>query len=617
MDMRSSATPDAEHSPSTDADASPRSRLWRRGPDAPALPRLDASEAASVLRRAEPFDGPAGAAETAVSAESAELEVERRATSSDRVIALAESSMIDPRDLVREKRGLVRRRARRTHEPTPALAPAAELSRAGHEPAAEPAKRGFLGRHRSELSVDDHAAPPAHAATADDPFRAAEAAREDAEHARAEAAEAAHAGARAEAQRRTVAEQLASETAERMAEATAERVRVEREARLQAEVAAAASSARATAEASARVHAARAEAAAAAREEANELARKQAQAADAAHLARAQAELATQAALAERESAAREARQQAAAAEAAHAARVEAETAALQATREREAAEVRARAQADAAATALAERVAAEAKAGELAASLEEARSALLASEQARLVAEEARTAAPAKEPKPPKEPKAKKPKEPKVEAQPKKQKPTPEPEPTPPVEAPADAPTPAPEPEPAQPAAEARAGAPAQPQRIAPAGAPDHVEIGTPGSSAALTVLLGAAALAAAGVTVYQAYLDQLTSTPGIVAGVVTLFLVVVVGRTRAQGDRVWLEKGVLHVEEGDTHRRFDLTTPDTIVEMVGAPGQRRWKVLIMRKGMAPFEVNAGLVDPEDFLAAVRPWRPRLTSAG
>ena len=63
----------------------------------------------------------------------------------------------------------------------------------------------------------------------------------------------------------------------------------------------------------------------------------------------------------------------------------------------------------------------------------------------------------------------------------------------------------------------------------------------------------------------------------------------------------------------EGDSHRRFDLTTPNTKVEMVGQPGSRRWKVLFLRKGMSPYEVDAGLVDPEAFLDAIRPYRPNL----
>jgi hypothetical protein len=47
--------------------------------------------------------------------------------------------------------------------------------------------------------------------------------------------------------------------------------------------------------------------------------------------------------------------------------------------------------------------------------------------------------------------------------------------------------------------------------------------------------------------------------------------------------------------------------------VEVVGRPGDRRWKVLFLRKGMAAYEVNARLVDPVPFVEALRPWRPTL----
>jgi len=242
---------------------------------------------------------------------------------------------------------------------------------------------------------------------------------------------------------------------------------------------------------------------------------------------------------------------------AANAARVEAEEAALRATLEREAAEARARAQAEAAERALAERSAAEVRAQELAASLEETRAALVEQTKATLAAQQAQASAPA------------------------------------PAPAPAHAPPPDP--------------------KVRPAGVPDLVEFRSPSSSAVITVLVGLGALVAAAATVYEAYLDRLTTLSGLTASAVTLLLVIVVGRSRGSVGQVWLDHGVLHVEEGDSHRRFDLTTPSTEVEMVGRPGSRRWKVLFLRKGMAPYEVNADLVDPEQFVAALEPWRPKL----
>jgi hypothetical protein len=149
--------------------------------------------------------------------------------------------------------------------------------------------------------------------------------------------------------------------------------------------------------------------------------------------------------------------------------------------------------------------------------------------------------------------------------------------------------------------------------RKIQPEGVPELVEFHSPSSSAAVTVLLGIGALVAAGIAVYEAYLDQLTTPPGIAAIAVTLLLVIAVERSKSSAGQVWLEQGVLHIDEGDSHRRFDLTTPDTKLEMVGRPGDRRWKVLFLRKGMAPYEVTAALVEPSAFLEAITPWRPDL----
>ncbi len=374
---------------------------------------------------------------------------------------------------------------------------------------------------------------------------------------------------------------------------------LDRATREMTDAAAAAHAAREAAERAAAVHAeqtARAEAAATqatkGREVAEQAAREQAAQARTEAQRRTVAEqLASEtieqmaAANAERLVVEQEAREAAAAAEAAHLARAQAEEAALRASLEREAAEANARVQAEAAERALAERSAAEARAQELAASLEEARAALLEQTKATLAAEQARAAVQPPVVQPPVVPPA-------VAA--------------PPVAAPAPAPRPQ--------AAPRATPAPRQPEpKIQPDGVPELVEFRSPSSSAVITVLLGLGALVAAGIAVYEAYLDQLTTTPGIVASAVTLLLVIVVGRSKGSAGQVWLEHGVLHIDEGDSHRRFDLTTPNTKVEMVGRPGDRRWKVLFLRKGMAPYEVDARLVDPVPFVEAIRPWRPKL----
>ena len=56
-----------------------------------------------------------------------------------------------------------------------------------------------------------------------------------------------------------------------------------------------------------------------------------------------------------------------------------------------------------------------------------------------------------------------------------------------------------------------------------------------------------------------------------------------------------------------------FDLASQYTRFEVHGEPGQRGWKVLFPRRGMAPFTVDASMVDPDDFMRVLRFFRPQL----
>ena len=71
--------------------------------------------------------------------------------------------------------------------------------------------------------------------------------------------------------------------------------------------------------------------------------------------------------------------------------------------------------------------------------------------------------------------------------------------------------------------------------------------------------------------------------------------------------------EDGILKVTVGDTNSRFDLTSPNTKIEQTGAPGQRNWRVLILRRSMSPVSIDARMVEPHTFLEALRQWRPDL----
>ena len=57
----------------------------------------------------------------------------------------------------------------------------------------------------------------------------------------------------------------------------------------------------------------------------------------------------------------------------------------------------------------------------------------------------------------------------------------------------------------------------------------------------------------------------------------------------------------------------RFDLTSPNTKIEQSGKPGQRGWRVLILRRSMSPVTIDSRMVDPRTFMEALRQWRPDL----
>ncbi|HEY9565416.1 MAG TPA: hypothetical protein VIR30_16735 [Nocardioides sp.] len=68
------------------------------------------------------------------------------------------------------------------------------------------------------------------------------------------------------------------------------------------------------------------------------------------------------------------------------------------------------------------------------------------------------------------------------------------------------------------------------------------------------------------------------------------------------AEPAKVVCERGLLDIRSNDSHHRFDLASPYTRIEVVGRPGRRGWKVLILRKSMPPYVINDSLVDPHEF---------------
>ena len=127
------------------------------------------------------------------------------------------------------------------------------------------------------------------------------------------------------------------------------------------------------------------------------------------------------------------------------------------------------------------------------------------------------------------------------------------------------------------------------------------------------LRVVAGLGMLGAAGFAVLLGLDGRLLTPAGVVATVLAVGLALLVLRSRGRSARVWMEGATVNVQRGPDQYRFDLSNANTRLEMVGEPGHRGWKLLFLRRGMSPFEIDAGMVDPAAFTEAVRRWRPEL----
>lgn len=140
-----------------------------------------------------------------------------------------------------------------------------------------------------------------------------------------------------------------------------------------------------------------------------------------------------------------------------------------------------------------------------------------------------------------------------------------------------------------------------------------DTVSFGGRRGSMLLTLLLAVAALAASGATLYLSYADEIATRTGIACSAVALVLVVMLVRHRSGGTSVWIDRGVLHVIDGDGSHRFDLASDQVRLAMLGTPGQRGWRIQFLRRGMGPFEITSAMVDSVQLTEALRRWRPTL----
>lgn len=127
---------------------------------------------------------------------------------------------------------------------------------------------------------------------------------------------------------------------------------------------------------------------------------------------------------------------------------------------------------------------------------------------------------------------------------------------------------------------------------------------------------LLNLALLAGLAVTAYlgwEAYRLRDTESVGLAAVAAVAAGAVWAIRSGAAVTRLTVRQGQLEVLQQGERLVFDLASPYTLVEVHGRPGRRGWKVVLPRRHLEPFQVDASIVDPDDFMRVLRFFRPDL----
>lgn len=123
---------------------------------------------------------------------------------------------------------------------------------------------------------------------------------------------------------------------------------------------------------------------------------------------------------------------------------------------------------------------------------------------------------------------------------------------------------------------------------------------------------LLVLVALVATAGAAYVAYDDPGPLTLGAAGTLLVVTLVLYAVRAGSSPARLAIHNGQLEVRRGGQREVFDLTSRYARIEVVGTPGRRGWKVLFGRFGRDPFVVDASMVDPQRFTAALGQHRQR-----
>ncbi len=124
------------------------------------------------------------------------------------------------------------------------------------------------------------------------------------------------------------------------------------------------------------------------------------------------------------------------------------------------------------------------------------------------------------------------------------------------------------------------------------------------------IALLIGLVLTAYFGIAAYE---FRSTASVGLAAIVVLSTAAVWAIRAGASITYLTVHQGQLEVVQQGGRYVFDLASQYTLLEVHGHPGKRGWKVLFPRRDLAPFRVDASMVDPDDFMRVLRFFRPQL----
>jgi hypothetical protein len=114
-------------------------------------------------------------------------------------------------------------------------------------------------------------------------------------------------------------------------------------------------------------------------------------------------------------------------------------------------------------------------------------------------------------------------------------------------------------------------------------------------------------------GLAGWVAYDDRTTTNLGTFAILAVLTLIIWAFRISSAPAVLKIENGILEIEDADRHYVWDLRSPYTPIEVFGRPGRRKWRVWMHRPGSTTYVVTSAIVDPNEFMTALRAYRPEL----